>query len=127
MQTLRQIHSWMFLLMEVRLHQPRIRLCRRLSQGFSDGISDSADGDIEDGDNSQTHVADSASADTDFNSVTDTGTDFSADANAAAQADADSAQNTVSIDNDKITPIINYSQTVKKDANNNEMTRCQWQ
>lgn len=89
---------------------------------FSDGISDSADGDIEDGDNSQTHVADSASADTDFNSVTDTGTDFSADANAAAQADADSAQNTVSIDNDKITPIINYSQTVKKDANNNEMT-----
>lgn len=89
---------------------------------FSDGISDSADGDIEDGDNSQTHVADSASADTDFNSVTDTGTDFSADANATAQADADSAQNTVSIDNDKITPIINYSQTVKKDANNNEMT-----
>lgn len=89
---------------------------------FSDGISDSADGDIEDGDNSQTHVADSATADTDFNSVTDTGTDFSADANAAAQADADSAQNTVSIDNDKITPIINYSQTVKKDANNNEMT-----
>lgn len=89
---------------------------------FSDGISDSADGDIEDGDNSQTHVADSASADTDFNSVTDTGTDFSADANVTAQADADSAQNTVSIDNDKITPIINYSQTVKKDANNNEMT-----
>ena len=89
---------------------------------FSDGISDSADGDIEDGDNSQTHVADSASADTDFNSVTDTGTDFSADANVTAQADADSAQNTASIDNDKITPIINYSQTVKKDANNNEMT-----
>lgn len=89
---------------------------------FSDGISDSADGNIENSDISQAQVADTASADTDFNSVTDAGTDFSADANAAAQTDADSAQNTASVENDKITPIINYSQTAKKDANNNEMT-----
>ena len=89
---------------------------------FSDGISDSADGNIENSDISQAQAADTASADTDFNSVTDAGTDFSADANAAAQADADSAQNTASVENDKITPIINYSQTAKKDANNNEMT-----
>ena len=88
---------------------------------FSDGISDSADGNIENSDISQAQAADTASADTDFNSVTDAGTDFSADANAAAQADADSAQNTVSIDNDEITPIINYSQTTKKDANGNEI------
>ena len=84
---------------------------------FSDGISDSADGDIEDGDNSQTHVADSASADTDFNSVTDTETDFSADANATVQADADSAQDAMSVENDDIQPIINYSE--KKDKNGN--------
>ena len=89
---------------------------------FSDGISDSADGNIENSDISQAQAADTASADTDFNSVTDAGTDFSADANAAAQTDADSAQNTASVENDKITPIINYSQTAKKDANNNEMT-----
>ena len=88
---------------------------------FSDGISDSADGNIENNDISQAQAADTASTDTDFNSATDTGTDFSADANVAAQADADPAQNTVSIDNDEITPIINYSQTTKKDANNNEM------
>ena len=84
---------------------------------FSDGISDSADGDIEDGDNSQTYVADSASADTDFNSVTDTETDFSADANATVQADADSAQDAMSVENDDIQPIINYSE--KKDKNGN--------
>lgn len=88
---------------------------------FSDGISDSADGNIENGDISQVQAADTASADTDFNSVTDAGTDFSADANAAAQADADSAQNTASVENDKITPIINYSQTTKKDANGNDI------
>ena len=88
---------------------------------FSDGISDSADGNIENNDISQAQTADTASADTDFNSVTDAGTDFSADANAAAQADADSAQNAASIDNDKIKPIINYSQTTKKDANGNEI------
>lgn len=85
---------------------------------FSDGVSDSADGDIEDGDNSQTHVADSASADTNFNSGADAGTDFSADANATAQAD----ENTASVENDKIIPIINYSQIVKKDANGNKVT-----
>lgn len=84
---------------------------------FSDGISDSADGDIEDGDNSQTHVADGASADTDFNSVIDTGTDFSADANETVQADADSAQDAMSVENDDIQPIINYSE--KKDKNGN--------
>lgn len=84
---------------------------------FSDGISDSADGDIEDGDNSQTHAADSASADTDFNSVADAGTDFSTDTNATAQAD----ENTASVENDKITPIIKYSQTVKKDANGDDI------
>ena len=89
---------------------------------FSDGISDSADGNIENSDISQAQAADTASADTDFNSATDTGTDFSADANAAAQADADPAQNTASIDNDKITPIINYSQTTKKNANGNKAT-----
>lgn len=89
---------------------------------FSDGISDSADGNIENSDISQAQAADTASTDTDFNSATDTGTDFSADANAAAQADADPAQNTASIDNDKITPIINYSQTTKKDANGNDIT-----
>lgn len=89
---------------------------------FSDGISDSADGNIENSDISQAQAADTASADTDFNSATDTGTDFSADANAAAQADADSAQNTASVENDKITPIINYSQTTKKDANGNDIT-----
>ena len=88
---------------------------------FSDGISDSADSNIENGDISQVQAADTASADTDFNSVTDAGTDFSADANAAAQADADSAQNTASVENDKITPIINYSQTIKKDANGNDI------
>ena len=88
---------------------------------FSDGISDSANGNIENSDISQAQVADTASADTDFNSVTDAGTDFSADANAAAQADADSAQNAASIDNDKITPIINYSQTTKKNANGNDI------
>lgn len=89
---------------------------------FSDGISDSADGNIENSDISQAQAADTASADTDFNSATDTGTDFSADANAAAQADADPAQNTASVENDKITPIINYSQTTKKDANGNDIT-----
>ena len=89
---------------------------------FSDGISDSADGNIENSDISQAQAADTASTDTDFNSATDTGTDFSADANAAAQADADPAQNTASIDNDKITPIINYSQTTKKNANGNKAT-----
>ena len=88
---------------------------------FSDGISDSADGNIENSDISQAQAADTASADTDFNSVTDAGTDFSADANAAAQADADPAQNTASVENDKITPIINYSQTIKKDANGNDI------
>ena len=89
---------------------------------FSDGISDSADGNIENSDISQAQAADTASADTDFNSATDTGTDFSADANAVAQADADPAQNTASVENDKITPIINYSQTTKKDANGNDIT-----
>lgn len=89
---------------------------------FSDGISDSADGNIENSDISQAQAADTASADTDFNSVTDAGTDFSADVNAAAQADADPAQNTASVENDKITPIINYSQTTKKDANGNDIT-----
>lgn len=89
---------------------------------FSDGISDSANGNIENNDISQAQAADTASTDTDFNSATDTGTDFSADANAAAQADADPAQNTASIDNDKITPIINYSQTTKKNANGNKAT-----
>ena len=88
---------------------------------FSDGISDSADGNIENSDISQAQAADTASADTDFNSVTDAGTDFSADANAAAQADADPAQNAASVENDKITPIINYSQTTKKDANGNDI------
>lgn len=88
---------------------------------FSDGISDSADGNIENSDISQAQAADTASADTDFNSVTDAGTDFSADANAAAQADADPAQNTASVENDKITPIINYSQTTKKDADGNDI------
>ena len=88
---------------------------------FSDGISDSADGNIENSDISQVQAADTASADTDFNSVTDAGTDFSADVNAVAQADADSAQNAASIDNDKIKPIINYSQTTKKDANGNDI------
>lgn len=90
---------------------------------FSDGISDSADGNIENSDISQAQAADTASADTDFNSATDTGTDFSADANAAAQADADPAQNTASVENDKITPIINYSQTTKKGANGNKATK----
>ena len=88
---------------------------------FSDGISDSADGNIENSDISQAQAADTASADTDFNSVTDAGTDFSADANAAAQADADPAQNAASVENDKITPIINYSQTIKKDADGNDI------
>lgn len=90
---------------------------------FSDGISDSADGNIENSDISQAQAADTASADTDFNSATDTETDFSADANAAAQADADPAQNTASVENDKITPIINYSQTTKKGANGNKATK----
>lgn len=90
---------------------------------FSDGISDSADGNIENSDISQAQAADTASADTDFNSATDTGTDFSADANTAAQADADPAQNTASVENDKITPIINYSQTTKKGANGNKATK----
>lgn len=89
---------------------------------FSDGISDSADGNIENSDISQAQAADIASADTDFNSVTDAGTDFSADVNAAAQADADPAQNTASVENDKITPIINYSQTTKKGADGNDIT-----
>lgn len=89
---------------------------------FSDGISDSADGNIENSDISQAQAADTASADTDFNSATDTGTDFSADANTAAQADADPAQNTASVENDKITPIINYSQTTKKGADGNDIT-----
>lgn len=89
---------------------------------FSDGISDSADGNIENSDISQAQAADTASADTDFNSVTDAGTDFSADVNAAAQADADPAQNTASVENDKITPIINYSQTTKKGADGNDIT-----
>lgn len=90
---------------------------------FSDGISDSADGNIENSDISQAQAADTASADTDFNSATDTETDFSADANAAAQADADPAQNTASVENNKITPIINYSQTTKKGANGNKATK----
>lgn len=84
---------------------------------FSDGISDSADGNIENSDISQAQAADTASTDTDFNSATDTGTDFSADANAAAQTDSDSAQDAMSVENDDIQPIINYSE--KKDKNGN--------